>query len=174
MSSICCRRLPEFHNVESPFFIVALRYYDGPTSGIVQCQTCSAEFNFMMLDWDDYQDIRIHALAPLPSGAFKQVVDILSEHEVPRWPMWFPLWQYPSRRVQDRLEEQINEILARAGTATMAAAFSQWGDRILAVQSLAEVDLKDVQDWFSLEEPTAARDWFAFLGLDKRVQSSQP
>jgi hypothetical protein len=123
----------------------------------------------MMVDWDDYQDVRIHSIAPLSSKAFQQVVDLLSKYEPPKWPTWFPLRQYASNQVYDLVEKRISEILGTAGAATMVVALSQWGDRILAARSLAESDLKNIQDWFSLEDPKAARDWFSFIGLVRRV-----
>jgi hypothetical protein len=67
------------------------------------------------------------------------------------------------------VEKRISEILGTAAAATMVVALSQWEEKILAARSLAKVDLKDIQDWFSLEDPKAARDWFSFIGLIRRV-----
>ena len=67
---VCCHNLGGIGNAESPFKIITLTYYDGPTPGIAQCQSCSAEYSFMMADWDDYQEVRIHAFAPLPTGSY--------------------------------------------------------------------------------------------------------
>ena len=43
----CCQDPHTLRNGPSPFFkIVALGFYDGPTSGVLQCQTCQAVFKF--------------------------------------------------------------------------------------------------------------------------------
>jgi hypothetical protein len=79
-ASLCCQKEKETADLESLFLTVALNYYDGPTSGVMQCRSCSAAYRFMMIDWDDYQDVRIHGFAPLSSKSFQQVVDLLSEY----------------------------------------------------------------------------------------------
>jgi hypothetical protein len=122
-----------------------------------------------MIDWDDNQDVRIHAFAPLPSKSFQQAVDMLSKYEPAKWPMWFPLRQYSSDQLYDQVQKQLDEILGTAGTWTMVAALSQWGERILASRSLAEGDLKNIRDLSSLEDPIATYDWFTFVGLVRSV-----
>lgn len=151
-SPICCQNLKDVRNVDSPFKIETIGYYDGPTSGIAQCKACSAEYRFMMVDWDGLQDVRIYAFAPLPIGSLKQVEDIFAKYGPTEWPT----------------DKELTEIVGRAGEAIMVVALSQWGDRVLAMRNLAESDLKDVQDWFSFGYPEAARDWFSFLGLDRK------
>jgi hypothetical protein len=152
---VCCQNLGGAGNAESPFKMITLAYYDGPTAGIAQCQCCPAEYRFMMVDWDDDQDVRIHAFAPLPAGSFMRVENILAKYEPTEWPT----------------DKEIDEILGTAEAATMVVALSQWGEKILAARSLAEGDLKDIQDWFSLENPQAARDWFSFLGLVRKIDN---
>jgi hypothetical protein len=149
--------------------MVALDFYDGPTSGVMQCQVCSAEYRFTMLDWDDQQGDRVYALEPLPPKSFRQVVDILSAYEPPKLPLWFPLRQYPSKQVYELVEKQLAEIMDKAGAANTVVAISQWGEKILAAKTLSSGDIKYVQSWFSLEEPKASRDWFSFLGLVKEA-----
>jgi hypothetical protein len=166
---ICCHKYQDRGDVEARFFTVVLNFYDGPTSGVMRCRSCSAAYRFTMIDWDDNQDVRIHAFAPLPSNSFQQVVDLLSKYEAPKWPMWFTLRQYTSNRLYDLVEKQLDEILETAGAATMVLALSQWGERILAARRLAESDLKNIQDLSSLEDPKAAYDWFSFIGMVRRV-----
>jgi len=168
-AKICCENDNGRTDVESLFLTVVLNYYDGPTGGIMQCRSCSAVYKFVMVDWDEHQSVRIHALAPLPSKSFEQIVDLLSKYESPKWPMWFPVLQDSSSEVLDSLERQLQKVLGLAEPATLVVGLSQWGDRILATRSLTASDLRNVQDWFSLEDPKSGRDWFSFLGLVRSV-----
>lgn len=162
---IYCPHLKEGAVAGSAYLTVALDYYDGPTSGVMQCQICFAEYRFMMLDWDDQQSDRVYSLEPLPLKSFEQIVDILSKYESPKLPLWFPLGQYPSKQVHELVVQQLAEIMDKAGSAITVVAMSQWGEKILAAKALSSSDTKYVRSWFSLEEPKASRDWFSFLGL---------
>ena len=163
----CCQHIEKSAEAGSTYSIVALDYYDGPTSGVLQCLVCSADYKFMMLDWDDHQGDRVYSLQPLPQHSFKQIVDILSKYESPKLPLWFPLRQYSSKQDYEFVERQVAGIIAKAASATAVVAMSQWGETILAAKALNISDTKYVQSWFALEEPKASRDWFSFLGLDR-------
>jgi hypothetical protein len=79
-----------------------------------------------MVDWDDYQDVRIHAVAPLPNHSFERAVEVLSRYESPKWPMWFPLCAYASEDARIYVDSQINELLANSGVPVVLLAASQW------------------------------------------------
>jgi len=150
---VCCQNLRGIGYIESPFKVITSAYYDGPTSGIAQCQSCSAEYSFVMVDWDDNQDVRIHAFAPLPSGSFMRVENILARYEPTEWPN----------------DKEIEEILEMAGEVTMVVALSQYGNRVFGARTLAERDLRNIRDWFSPGDPEAGYDWFTFMELDRRI-----
>jgi hypothetical protein len=162
---ICCQNENESFDVKSLFVTVVLNYYDGPTGGIMQCRSCSAVYRFIMVDWDEQRSVRIHALAPLPSNSFAEVVDLLSKYEPPKWPMWSPVLQDLSGEIFDSLQSQLQKILQLAKPATLVMGLSQWGDRILATRRLTREESSSVQDWFSLGHPNADPDWFSFLAL---------
>ena len=162
---IYCQHLKEGAEARSAYLMVALDYYDGPTSGVMQCQIFFAEYRFMMLDWDDRQSDRVYSLEPLPLKSFKQILDVLSKYEPPKLPLWFPLRQYASKQVYELVEQQLAEVMGKAGSATTVVAMSQWGEKILAARALSSSDTKYVQSWFSLKEPKPSRDWFSFVGL---------
>jgi hypothetical protein len=126
-----------------------LDYYDGPTAGLMKCEMCSRVYKFMMVDWDDDQEIRVHALAPISPDAFQRIEQIKAKHD----PKWWPTGP------------EIDDIVATAETPTMVAAFSRWGDTVFAARNLTESDVKFVQEWLSRTDTTTARDWFSFLGL---------
>lgn len=162
-----CRHLETGARAGPIYSIIALDYYDGPTSGVIRCQVCSAEFKFMMLDWDDHQGNRVYSLEPLPLHSFKQIEDVLSKYELPKSPVWFPLRQYSSKQDHEFVEQQIAEILDQAASAIAVIAMSQWGETILAGKALNAIDMKYVRSWFTQEEPQASLDWFSFLGLNR-------
>ena len=166
---IYCQHVKAGAEAGPAYLMVVLDYYDGPTSGGMQCQVCFAEYRFMMLDWDDQQSDRVYSLEPLPPKSFKQILGVLSKYELPKFPLWFPSRQYPSEQVQELVERQLAEIMDKAGSATTVIAMSQWGEKILAAKALSSSDMKYVQSWFSLENPKPSRDWFSFLGLVKEA-----
>jgi hypothetical protein len=166
-----CKNLQSDTAVESMFLVIVLDFYDGPTSGVMQCKTCANVYRFMMVDWDDDHNVRIHALAPLPPGSFQQVVDLLSQYESPRWPRWTAVLRNLSEEILAAIYEQLNKLVGSAGPATLLVALSRGGEQVLAVRALAASDPNDVQDWFSLAEAEPARDWFSFMGLIKKTAS---
>jgi hypothetical protein len=164
----CCQQLEAFPGAKSPFSkIIALDFYDGPTSGITQCEICSSVYRFVMLDWDDDQEVRIFSLVPLPSQSWIQVANLLSKHETPNWPMWFPRWEIPSEAVRNSVDDETDKILESAAMPEFAVAWDRYGSKVLAAKRLKKEDLKFIKDWFSLEPSDCVRDWFSFLGLEK-------
>ena len=170
---IRCQHIEKGAEVRSTYSIVALDYYDGPTSGVMLCHICSAEYKFMMLDWDDNQGNRVYSLEPLAPHSFQLIVDLLSKYEQPKLPLWFPLRQYSSKRDYDLVEQRIAEIIGQAGLATAVIAMSQWGEAVLAARALSTADTKYVQSWFALAEPKASHNWFSFLGLDRTLSEER-
>lgn len=168
-SPINCQHLKEGAEAGSTYWMVALDFYDGPTSGVMQCQVCFAEYRFTMLDWDEHQSDRVFSLEPLPVQSFNQIVEVLFNYEPPKLPLWFPLRPYPSKQVHELVERQLAEVMNNAGSATAVIATSQWGEKILAAKALSSDDTEYVQSWFSLEEPKVSRDWFSFLGLVREI-----
>lgn len=150
-SLICCQKFAEAGSNRSALKMITVGYYDGPTSGLVECEVCSRVYKFAMVDWDDRQEVRIHALAPISPTAFTRIEQIKERHGPKLW-LTVP---------------EIDEILAEAKAPTMVAAFSRWGETVFAARNLTENDVKDVQEWLSLTDPTTARDWFSFLELPR-------
>src|SRR3954447_1080191 len=68
---------------------VVLGFYDGPTSGLLQCAGCGAEYYFDMLDWDGDHRVRVFRLARLPAGSLNRFAAALSHLEKPSWPDWY-------------------------------------------------------------------------------------
>ena len=149
--SVCCQQFANPGTKKSALSIIMLDYYDGPTAGLMKCQICNRVYRFTMVDWDDHQEIRIHALAAISPDAYERIERVNAEHE----PKWWPAGP------------EIDEILATADNPSMVAAFSRWCDTVFAIRDLTESDLSYVQEWLSLEDLASARDWFSFLGLPR-------
>lgn len=65
----CCQKLIDGHNQQLPFIrTLALGYHDGPIEGLTACSQCGQAWSFRKLDWDDSQNMRVFAFAPLTSS----------------------------------------------------------------------------------------------------------
>ena len=149
--SVCCQQFANPGNPKSALSIIMLDYYDGPTAGLMKCELCNGVYKFTMVDWNDHQEMRIHALASISPDAYERIEKLKLEHE----PKWWPAGP------------EIDEILATAEEPSIVAAFSRTGDQVFAMRKLTEGDLSYVLEWLSLEDPASARDWFSFLGLPR-------
>jgi hypothetical protein len=156
--------------------ILALGWYDGPTGGVAECVHCGGAYLFEMLDWDDWQDVRIFGLAPLPAGSFEALVSACPKSSPPRWPVWSPLWVFPSEDEREEAERQVRGIEQSAGRPDLVAAWEDDQEGVLAARMLAEEDLPEVKAILArggaANSPAGGsetpRDWFAFLGLERK------
>lgn len=137
----------------SPFSrIIALDYHDGPRAGLLECGTCGQAYRFERLDeWINHEDgdLRIFSLAALPPDAFPRLVTILKPYQAPRWPVWAPLWQFPTPAAETETDRQVQEILDSAAPPTLAIATSNLMGEILTAHDLTGLDLTHVDDWFT-------------------------
>jgi hypothetical protein len=166
----CCQNPAILSNAPSPFSkMVVLEFYDGPTSGILQCRECAAIYKFDMLDWAQDHDVRIFRLAVLPADSLTQCVKALAQPEPPRWPIWVPsrgnLRSEEARQMADR---EVQRILDKAQPAELVLAWAGYGETILAARKVPAADLAAVPDWFARDPSTEGPDWFTLLGLGKR------
>jgi hypothetical protein len=166
----CCRN-PLTLTGPSPFSkILALGFYDGPTSGVLQCRQCGAVHRFDMLDWTEDHNVRVFRLALLPADALERCVRALCGYSPPpRWPVWVPVrWQGGGEDTRAAADREVQSMLATAGPPALIVAWEGYGERMMAARRLPAEELLDIPDWFSLEEPAGGRDWFALLGLSRR------
>jgi hypothetical protein len=168
----CCWHPGTLPHGPSPFTrIVALGFYDGPTSGVVECLTCGSAYKFDMLDWDDTHEVRIFRLALLPPGALAECVQALAPVGPPHWPVWVPMRsRFPSDEAAAQADRDLSAVLAKAAAPELIVAWAGYGERILAAAPQPHGELETVPDWFSVEDPHEIRDWFSRLGLVKRKQ----
>jgi hypothetical protein len=85
----CCAEFSVLSEGASPFREdIVLGYYDGPTEGIVRCQKCGRVYHYVMVAWDEGQDVRVYALWALRLDLFSQVERLLVAEGPPRYPDW--------------------------------------------------------------------------------------
>jgi len=166
----CCQKPASLTNAEAPFSkLLVLGFYDGPTSGILQCGTCSAVYKFDMLDWDDIHEVRVFRLASLPVDSLDQCVKALAQPKPPRWPVWVPSrWDLSSDEARELADRDVQRILATEKPAELVVAWAGYAEKILGARKMPAADLANVPDWFSRDDSTEGRDWFSVLALVRR------
>src|SRR5947207_710814 len=113
--------------------MLVLGFYDGPTSGLLQCSTCSAIYAFDMLDWSEDHRARVFRLAALPSNALVEIEEALAPTEAPRWPVWIPWFrQQPPAKVREALTHKLQQLLRRAQPAELLVAWTDYGESVIA------------------------------------------
>jgi hypothetical protein len=99
------------HSLKSPFDrLLAVEVYDGPTAGIVFCRDGKGALVFRLLAWDERQDLRAFALAPLAMSVAVELIALVSRLEPERWPEWW----LKAPGVDSAVTHQIDEMLARS------------------------------------------------------------
>lgn len=172
-ATICCRQLPSYRDIRTPFHrIIGFGLYDGLTSGVAECQTCRTTYRFDMVDVTtdsgEWQDVRVFALAPLPSGSFDLLVAACPQPPGPDWSqnnVWVPKWSFSSGDLQAGADAQVDAILSQAQPAELVVASTPWVEKILATRKLTAEDLPYIQTVEWEDDPRRLRDWIAFLGL---------
>lgn len=119
--------LHEGMNQPSPVSrVLALGFYDGPTEGILQLRDSGEVFRFQMLDSrtaDGSEDeIRVFGLHPLPNGSLDRITSLLAPFQPPRWPVWCPVWQFPSEAAKATVDREIDSVLGQMGPLTWVVA----------------------------------------------------
>jgi hypothetical protein len=114
--SRCCRDMNRPSKGPSPFDrVIALGWYDGPTEGLIRCAACGQVYRFDLLDSvDEDRGIRLYSLAPVPADTMNRLVEVLSPFMTPSWPMWAPLWKFPSEADRIAVERTVDELMAKA------------------------------------------------------------
>lgn len=98
--------------------VLILGYYDGATDGVLQLGDGGPVYRF---DWADEEhnpvgcDTRSYTLRPLSDDALDRLTAILADYHEPKWPAWFPRWEFPTPEIQADVTAQVDNILATAG-----------------------------------------------------------
>jgi len=147
----------------SPFGrLVSLGYYDGTTSGLVQCADCDKSFHYRILAWDKQQDTRVYSLAETRNEVFDRVVAVLAPVDQPTWPSWFPALATLSETELAALSNQVDTILTPGNLPSYVIAAKSPQHSILAIRRISKSDpptypaFPAVSDWHH---------WSKYLGI---------
>lgn len=106
------------NRLTAPAQVIALGFYDGPTDGLIRFANGTV-FRFDLAEEPGWQgDLRSFSFAPLPAWAFDRMTAAISEHLTPTWPIWCPVWRFPTSEIQRGVEAELDAILAEAGPTT--------------------------------------------------------
>ena len=116
--------------------IAVLGWYDGPTDGYLESQDGKV-FRFKMLDaiqnWGkEGNDLRLYELFPLPADSLERFCRALAPYQSPRWPVWAPLWTFPSATDQQVVDRTVKEIDESAGPRQWLVASADLSTEIVA------------------------------------------
>lgn len=106
-------------NAPSPVSrVIVFGYYDGVIDGVMRLGETGPVYQFEFVDethTPDGADLRRYELRPLPSDAFDQLTSAVGEHIPPNWPVWLPIWKFPTPQTQEAVEQRVDAILELAG-----------------------------------------------------------
>lgn len=164
-NELCCQQLGNHRQVRSPFRkLIVLGFYDGATSGLTECQACTRGYRFELVTWDDQQDVRIFALAPLTPGIFQGVAEICATlGELPGWPVWIPRFEGEAGRVAS---SRIDEVLGRLSSFELLVASEALERDLLVARPVKDSERGRLQQRMASVRTTRAPEWFAALGLE--------
>ncbi len=151
---LCCRELAQTSRRSPPFDrAIVLGWYDGPTDGLVRCGACHRVYPFDMLDAvDEDRGIRVYRLAPLPTDSMARLIEVLSRFKAPSWPMWAPLWKFPTEADRVTADRAVNDLMAKADSPELVVTTTGLLNEILDVKVLSASDTGQVRDWVSWME----------------------
>lgn len=144
--------LHEGTNYRSPFTkVLALGYYDGPTNGLLQSGEEGPVYKFDLMDerWiPQEEDCRVFVLAPVPSNSLTELTNLYSPFLVPHWPLWVPLWQFPTKEIQQSMDRATDEVLGRASPVEWVLAATDLLGTIHAARAVGPEEFSQITDWF--------------------------
>ena len=85
-------------------YMLITEWYDGATSGFIQCSAVSPIYHFVTLDWSQSHAIRIIALSVVPSDSMTRLISFFPE--TPPRGQWMPkILQRASEQDLDRIDD---------------------------------------------------------------------
>jgi hypothetical protein len=98
---------------------------------------------------DEDLGIRVYRLAPLPADSMDLLIEALHPYTTPSWPMWAPLWKFPTEEDRSAVDRAVDELLARAEAPEFVMTTPGLLDEIGDVKSISASETGDVHDWVS-------------------------
>lgn len=118
--------------------MLSLGWYDGTTSGLAECASCSTVFKYDLVDWDADQEQRIFVLSRTAHQTFDRIVDMLRAFESPKWPFWNPRWNIEPPQVKERTKSEVDDYLSRADEPGFLIASDRQLKRVFATGQVTE------------------------------------
>jgi hypothetical protein len=115
------RSLHEGTNCPSPITrVLAFDYHDGPREGILQLGDGGEVYRFVLIEeiertGPDADNVRVFGLSPLPPQTLDQITDLVSPYSKPRWPVWVPLWRFPTETIRQEIDSRVEALLEPVG-----------------------------------------------------------
>jgi len=168
----CCKAIPGVasHAVDEALIgqMLITEYYDGATSGFIQCSGCLSVYHFVTLDWSQNQVVRVIALSLVPSDSMARLVSFFAEAP-PRSP-WIPeALRRGSDQDLDRMEAFLSGIVPQAQPPNIVMAWNVLTNEILSARRVGSLPADHFVSLFDLQTtPVRTRyDWFEDLGVDR-------
>ncbi len=146
----------------SPFDrIIALDWYDGLKAGLAMCTASKRAYSIEFRSWDDEEIRRVYSLSPIEAADFEHVLALIRCLGAPRWPIWFPKWQFQAREAQEAAERALARLSEKLQPAFLVLA-QDLSKEIIRSAALTDSRLRER---CALMEATNARfeAWEAFL-----------
>jgi hypothetical protein len=127
------------HRPYSPFGrVLSLGWYDGTTSGLAECGSCSTVFKYDLVDWDADQEQRIFALSHTTHQVFDRIVDTLGAFESPKWPFWNPRWNIEPPELKKQTKSEVDSYLSRTDKPGLLIVSDRELKRVFAASQVTE------------------------------------
>ena len=144
--------------------LLSLGYHDGTTNGLVKFDKSGLAFRYDLVAWDSGEEWRVFCLSPLASNDFEVAVQALSDLGDPKWPCWFPIWEFSSEAKKNDAEAAVEATLNRCGRYQFAILSRDLCTSILAVATTV-ADFGDAAEKFSRDRKLQPFDkWLDLFG----------
>jgi hypothetical protein len=145
---VCCQNLNNIKRIPSPFSrIIILGYYDGATTGALECRECGLCYRFEMLYWDEQQDKRIFGLFPLKRECFERLIEVLQPYSTPGWPWLVVKWEFANSEEKQLVDQQVERLLCQATEISVVIESQNLGKRINLAKRLDPKEFQQILDW---------------------------
>ncbi|MFZ0395377.1 MAG: hypothetical protein WCF17_20855 [Terracidiphilus sp.] len=143
--------------------ILTIDWYDGFTSGAVNCAAESSAFRFDLIAWGPGQSRRIFAFSRIETSAFENVVQLWSLLEPPQ----SPVWHIPWRLMQADLlnwNGKLDSILANAAKQEIAMETDNLFQTAFAARAISAEAPALPEDFGVCPPPDDYEAWHRFIG----------
>ena len=155
--------------LHGPRRLISLGYYDGTIHGLVKFEATGAAFRYDLISWDSGEDWRVFCLAQMAPNDFEEAERMLSVLGDPKWPCWYPTWEFHSDAQKQETEKALEIILDRCGPY-VAAVLST--DLCTSIKAQIEIgaDLRDaVEEFGRTRQIQVFERWLEAFGPDTLV-----